>query len=247
MHTTKIIQTQEHDKPIHILVIGKTRVGKSAVINAIAGKKIAREGQNTKDISREVARYDFIIGDVKYVVWEAPGLQDTSEDDSAVIAKLKNVLKRQHSQINLVIYCTLMNRERFEQSEVDAIHNLTKAFTSAFWGKTVFALTYANRVLSPEECETDEEASSWFTSRVAEFGAIIKQALLKSGVSSEKITEIAVVPTGYHRSSFWEPNAKVFYGITDWFLPFWGLCEKKIKDTQVNIVNNGNDLGKAFK
>ena len=108
----------------------------------------------------------------------------------------------------------------------------------------MFALTYANRVLSPEECETDEEASSWFTSRVAEFGAIIKQALMKSGVSSEKITEIAVAPTGYHRSSRWEPNAKEFYGITDWFLPFWGLCEKKIKETQ---VKNGNDLGKAFK
>ena len=77
----------------------------------------------------------------------------------------------------------------------------------------VFVLTYANRVLSPKECETDEEASSWFTSRVTEFGAIIKQALLKSGVSSEKITEIAVVPTGYHRSSRWEPNAKEFYGM----------------------------------
>ena len=116
-------------------MIGKTRVGKSAIINAIAGKKIAREGQNTKDINREVARYDFIIGDVKYVVWEAPGLQDTSEDDSAVIAKLKNVLKTENSQINLVIYCTLMNRERFDQSEVDAIHNLTEAFTVRSGGK----------------------------------------------------------------------------------------------------------------
>ena len=228
-------------------MIGKTRVGKSAIINAIAGKKIARECQNTKDISREVARYDFIIGNVKQVVWEAPGLQDTSEDDSAVIAKLKNVLKTENSQINLVIYCTHMNRERFEQSEVDAIHNLTEAFTSAFWEKTVFALTYANRVLSPQEFETDEEASSWFRSRVAEFGVIIKQALLKSGVISEKITEIAVVPTGYYRSSRWEPNAKEFYGITDWFLPFWRQCEKKIKETQVKMVNNGNDLGKAFK
>ena len=208
-------------------MIGKTRVGKSAVINAIAGKKIAREGQNTKDICREVNRYDFIVGDVKYIVWEAPGLQDTSEDDSVVIKNLQDTLRNEDSHINLVIYCTVMNRERFELSEVNAIQNLTKAFTSAFWSKTMFVLTYANCVLAPGRCETDEEASSWFQSSVAEFEDVIERALIKSGVCSDNASEVPVIPVGYHTVSRRIPNARDFYGITDWVQHFWQLYEEK--------------------
>ena len=208
-------------------MIGKTRVGKSAVINAIAGAKIAREGQTTKDISREVIRHDFTIGNVKYVTWEAPGLQDISEDDSVVINKLKNVLNREHSYINLVIYCTLMNRERFEQSEEDAIRHITEAFNADIWENAVFALTQANRVLPPSECETDEMEAQWFESRIDDFKNVITSALVKSGVSSEKASNVAVVPAGYHTVTRRVPNAKEFYGISDWVPQFWKHCQEK--------------------
>ena len=207
--------------------MGKTRVGKSAVINAIAGQKIAREGQTTKDITREVIRLDFTVDDVKYVAWEAPGLQDTSEDDSVVIRKLQNVLQREKIRINLVIYCTLMNRERFEQSEEDAIRHITEAFSPDFWRKSVFALTQANRVLPPSECETDEMEAQWFESRIDDFKNVITSALVKSGVSSEKASKVAVIPAGYHTVSRRVPNAKEFYGISDWIPQFWKHCQEK--------------------
>ena len=213
-------------------MIGKTRVGKSAIINAIAGEKTAREGQKIFDITREVGRYDFAVGEVKYVVWESPGLQDITEDDSVVITNLKSALQEECNHLDLVIYCTPMNRERFERSEVDAIRNLTEAFTSAFWGKAVFALTCANRVLAPHECETDEEAASWFQSRVREFHEVIKQALVKSGVSPQLLTQLTVSPTGYYRVSRWNPNPKAFYGVTNWVSQFWQQCEKKIDETR---------------
>ena len=228
-------------------MIGKTRVGKSAIINAIAGEKTAREGQKTFDITREVGRYDFTIGEVNYVVWESPGLQDLTEDDSVVITNLKSALQEECNHLDLVIYCTPMNRERFERSEVDAIRNLTEAFTSAFWGKAVFALTCANRVLAPHECETDEEAASWFQSRVREFHEVIKQALVKSGVSPQLLTQLTVSPTGYYRVSRWNPNAKAFYGVTNWVSQFWQQCEKKIDETRFldeyeqSYVRNGEE------
>ena len=226
------------DMPIHILVIGKTRVGKSAVINAIAGRKVAREGQDTKDIIRDVTRYNFNVGDVKYVVWEAPGLQDTSEDDSVVITKLKNVLKRECSHINLVIYCTLMNRERFEQSEEDAIRNVTEAFTPEIWKNTVFALTYANRVLPPAGYETDEEEAEWFQSRIREFKKVIEEALFKSGV---KVSKIAVFPAGYHTASRRMPDAREFYGITDWVLKMNDRCNERLQNTPfIQVLEEAN-------
>ena len=209
-------------------MIGKTRVGKSAVINAIAGQKIAREGQTTKDITREVIRLDFTVDDVKYVAWEAPGLQDTSEDDSVVIRKLQNVLQREKIRINLVIYCTLMNRERFEQSEEDAIRHITEAFSPDFWRKSVFALTYANRVLPPAGFESDEEEARWFQSRIHDFKNVIEGALVKSGVSSDKASEIEVIPAGYHTVSHRMPDAREFYGRGDWIPQFSQTCAKKL-------------------
>ena len=208
-------------------MIGKTRVGKSAVINAIAGVKIAREGKNTKDITRDVNRHDFTIGDVKYIAWEAPGLQDISEKDSVVISKLKNVLNREHTYINLVIYCTLMNREQFEQSEENAIRHITEGFSADIWENAVFALTQANRVLPPSECKTDEMEAQWFESRIDDFKNVITSALVKSGVSSEKASKVAVIPAGYHTVSRRVPNPKEFYGISDWIPQFWKHCQEK--------------------
>ena len=216
-------------------MIGKTRVGKSALINAIAGEEIAREGHNTTDITRDVTTYDFSLEGIKYVVWEAPGLQDTTESDSSVITKLKKKLQRECSHINLVIYCTLMNRERFEQSEVEAIHHITEAFTIKIWSKAVFVLTYANRVLPEAGCETNEDAVIWFRSRVNEFKTVIQQALVGSGVSSEDAADVAIIPSGYYKASPWDPNANVFYGITDWVSQFWIHCENKINETPFMI------------
>ena len=226
------IIAKSNDDSVHILVIGKTRVGKSALINAIAGEKVAREGQSTIDITREVGRYDFTVGDVKYVVWEAPGLQDVIEDDSVVITNLKSALQGECDRLDLVIYCTLMNRERFEQSEEIAIRHITEAFTPNIWKNAVFALTQANRVLPPAECETDEIESQWFQSRIDNFKNVILRALAKSGVSLNKASEIAVFPVGYHTVSRRLPNAKQFYGISDWFPQFWKHCEQIVKGKQ---------------
>ena len=212
-------------------MIGKTRVGKSAVINAIAGAKIAGEGQTTKDITRDVIRHGFTVGDVKYVAWEAPGLQDTSEDDCVVIRKLQKVLQRENIRINLVIYCTLMNRERFEQSEENAISHITEAFSPNFWRKAVFALTYANRVLPPAGYESDEEEAEWFQSRILQFKNVIEGALIKSGVSSDKASEIEVIPAGYHTVSRRMPDAREFYCRGDWIPQFSQTCAKKMNKT----------------
>ena len=194
------------------------------------------------DITRDVNRHDFTIGDVKYIAWEAPGLQDISENDSVVISRLKNVLNREHTNINLVIYCTLMNRERFEQSEEDAICHITEGFSADIWENAVFALTQANRVLPPSECETDEMETQWFESRIHDFKNVITRALVKSGVSSEKASKIAVIPAGYHTASHRVPNAKEFYGISDWVPPFWKHCQGKSQSKGKHHERNKEEL-----
>ena len=121
-----------------------------------------------------------------------------------------------------------MNRERFEQSEEDAIRHITEAFSPDFWRKSVFALTYANRVLPPAGFESDEEEAEWFQSRILEFKNVIEGALVKIGVSSDKASEIEVIPAGYHTVSHRRPDAREFYGRGDWIPQFSQMCEEKI-------------------
>ena len=79
----------------------------------------------------------------------------------------------------------------------------------------MFALTQANRVLPPAEYETDEMESWWFQSRIDNFKNVIVRALANGGVRLDKASEIAVFPVGYHTVSRRVPNAKQFYGISD--------------------------------
>ena len=117
-----------------------------------------------------------------------------------------------------------MNRERFEQSEEDAIRHITEAFSPDFWRKSVFALTYANRVLPPAGFESDEEEAKWFQSRIHEFKNVIEGVLVKSGVSSDKAIEF--IPAGYHTASCRMPDAREFYGRGDWIAQFSQACAK---------------------
>ena len=219
-------------------MIGKTRVGKSALINAYAATQddarnmVAIEGKNTTDISRTVESRELKFGNTKFIIWEAPGLQDFTESDSAVTDRLKSTLKGSKcSYINLVIYCTVMNRERFEKSEVDAINHITKAFGNKIWRNAVFALTYANRVLPPAECDTDDKEKEWFQSRIKEFEYVITKILADSFDDVDSAPDIYVFPAGYHTATRRIQDPYGFYGIENWFSQFDELTKRAIKNS----------------
>ena len=251
-------------------MIGKTRVGKSALINAYAATQdddarnmVAIEGKNTTDISRTVESRELKFGNTKFIIWEAPGLQDFTESDSAVTDRLKSTLKGSKcSYINLVIYCTPMNRERFEQSEVNAINHITKAFGNTIWRNAVFALTYANRVLPPAECDTDDKEKEWFQSRIKEFENVITRILADSFDGVDLVPDVCVFPAGYHTATRRIQNPYGFYCIENWFSQFDKLTKRVIKSSpflvedaekchverQKSILdNNPNHQGKSLE
>lgn len=206
---------------MQILVLGKSRAGKSAIINSFAQRKVAKEGVTTNDVNRDekVCMYKFVQGSKEYSIWELSILQDSDQHDSFLFQQLRSKMERS-TTINLAIYCISMNRDRIEKSEVEAIHGITKYFGPEIWKHTIFALTFANRTIPPTSCSSIEDEIAWFNTRVSEFNSVMEKAL-KCDLSDSCIL---VVPTGYHTPSRSMPDVKGFYHIEDWFEEFWKIC-----------------------
>ncbi len=245
MHDLYTIQRQAVK---NILVLGKTRVGKSTVINSLAtGKKIAKEGSTTTDVCRDVSQYEFTKECTQYRIWEVPGLQDTAESDKDVMSKLLTAfIEKNCSMLDLVIYCTVMNRERFESSEIEAMKSIIDQFGKHVWKKVVFALTYANRVI-PQSGETDEAESLWFQNRILEFRKVIQSSLEECGVTDVD-TDILLSPAGYHTATRSMNIVKGFFGVEDWIHDFWDTCYTRLNEEPFIMKNDKHfdDTGMSF-
>ena len=209
---------------------GKTGVGKSSITNAIIGQTLACEGKVLGGATREVTNYTTIINDIKFEIWDSPGLQDITEYDDIITERIKKTLKQNCPYLHLLLYCIRMDRDRVEVSELEAIKRLSEVFTPKIWDTAVFALTFANRVLPPSEMETDEEVAEWFKERIKEFQEVIVRALVKSGVPQDKAKEVPVIPTGYHKCTRQMPKPRELYDRPDWFNPFWQSCAAHMEE-----------------
>ncbi len=202
-------------------MLGKVRVGKSALINAFAKKQVAKEGVTTKDINRKVLNYKFKLGSTEYSVWEMPGLQDDDELNSRTFQKLRaDMQKEKCTTINLVIYCVAI-KGRFEKSETEAIDTITKLFGREIWKNAIFALTYANRFLPQIRSNSVPDEIVSFNAHVGEFRKSIEKSLSQCKISN---SNIKVIPTGYHTPSRSMPKVKGFFGIDNWCEAFERLC-----------------------
>lgn len=101
-----------------------------------------------------------------------------------------------------------MDQDRIEKSELQAIKQLSEVFKPKIWETAVLALTFANHVLHPSEMECDEEIAQWFRERITEYQERIVRALIESGVPQDKLKNVPVIPTGYHKSTKQMPNPR---------------------------------------
>ena len=68
--------SREGQKHLSILVTGKTGVGKSRLVNAVVGKRVATEGQQKKPCTVTVNSYSLVINGIEVRVLDSPGLKD---------------------------------------------------------------------------------------------------------------------------------------------------------------------------
>ncbi|XP_031571343.1 uncharacterized protein LOC116305547 [Actinia tenebrosa] len=220
----------ECPKTLNLLIIGKTGVGKSRLVNALVGKKVAKEGRTLDPCTSEVTSYKVDIERVTVTVWDSPGLQDGTRKEAKYIEDMKKKIK----DVALIIYCVKMDDTRFHDEDKKAIRILTEEFGKEVWKHAVVALTFANRVEDPD----GEEELEYFQSHLEEWKRQFREYFASVGVDPEVC--VPVIPVG-NVKSMCLPDGQ------NWLSDLWLECYRAMKpSTRRGMYKiNENRLKKA--
>ena len=200
---------------VKIFITGKTGVGKSSLVNALVGDKVAKEGDTLDPQSAKVTSYEKSISDVKVTVWDSPGLQDGTSREEEYLADMEENCK----DVDLCVYCVSLLDTRFVEGcdDIIAMKKLTGVFGQTLWEHAVFVLTFANMLEEDAELleAEDAERPAVFQKKLKEWERALKDALIRDvGVDRAVAESIQVIPAGYDTNP-------ALLDREFWLSPFW--------------------------
>ena len=176
-----------------ILITGKTGVGKSRLVNALVGERVAKEGRSKSACTDTVTSYRAKINGVDVVVWDSPGLQDGTCNERLYLQDMESKLSQ---GFDVMIYCISMTDTRFYDTDKSAIRTLTEAFGSKLWENGVVALTFAN--LKTNDPDEEDDLAYYLGERYFWEKAIF-EFLAELNVDLQVRQQIPIIPTGNYK------------------------------------------------
>ena len=207
------------EKQLNILVTGKTGVGKSRLVNALVGRRVAEEGR-TKDLCTiGVNPYSVVIEGIEVFVWDSRGLQDGTNNEELHLRDLQR--KNDEHGFDVFIYCLKMDDSRFYSEDKNAIRKLTARFgPQKLWKSAVVALTFANRIEDPD----DGDEREYFSRELSEWRKAINDILTELRVDPQTRSALSIVPAGNYKK-LQLPNCE------NWLSELWVCCYCAMSDS----------------
>ena len=185
--------SEKRQNRLTILITGKTGVGKSRLVNALVGERVAKEGRSKSACTDTVTSYRAKINGVDVVVWDSPGLQDGTCNERLYLQDMESKLSQ---GFDVMIYCISMTDTRFYEADKSAIRTLTKEFGSKLWENGVVALTFANlKTKDPDE----EDDLAYYLGERYFWEKAIDEFLANLNVDLLVRQQIPIVPTGNYK------------------------------------------------
>ena len=169
-------------KSLRVLILGKSGVGKSSLINALFGcVKVAGIGTLNAETS-EVEDYDLELGGVIVKIYDTPGFLDgESKKNKKHLQKIRDVCKC----VDIIFLCFRMDGHSKDLEE--PLNLLASSFDkeSNFWSKTMVVFTMANRVIptGPHRRHTKDDYNNLIFS---EFKKVVKAILKRKSIAIEE-------------------------------------------------------------
>ena len=195
-----------------LLITGKTGVGKSSLVNALVGTKVAKEGRKKIATTCRVTPYQVVIKGVDIRVWDCSGLEDGTDNNEKCLAEIASKVTE---KLDLVIFCLKMDDTRLNVGDKRTLEILTNTFGKNLWKNVVMALTFANKVEHPDR----EDREAYFLEELANWRETIHSFLSNNlELDPELVQSLPLVPTGYHRKPHVLPSGEY------WLSKFWIAC-----------------------
>lgn len=216
---------------LKILVIGKTGVGKSALINALVGYEISPESQMEAGTFHVEGIEAELYGGIKVTFYDSPGLHDAKGQEKEYLQQIIDKCQ----DVDLVLFCSKLTDTRVTQEDCDTICEFTRVLGEDFWKNSVFVLTFANNVRPKTNIRDPEMKKKALKEKITLMSKKLREVLRsKAKVHSLIVKDIQFVPAGYY-----SPENQVLPDGSHWFSGFWAACFLRVKDAGKPAVING--------
>ena len=126
---------------VRMLVVGKTGIGKSTLINNIFKKKLAQPGSNLESKTKTVEVISNSINGTEVDICDTPGFRDGQDKDDEYM----DVIIKNCNNPDVILFCIRMDETRWTDDYKATILGLTNALGKSIWNNTVLVLTFADK------------------------------------------------------------------------------------------------------
>jgi len=132
-----------------VVVMGKTGVGKSSLINSLFGKQVAAVGHD-EATTMKVQKYIKMVKKNPINIWDTPGLYDDLGDPKEYIHRIADTVK----EAQLILFCIDSSEARWTKDNKEMIELYKKELTEDIINNTLFVFTKFNVQNNTKSLET---------------------------------------------------------------------------------------------
>ena len=224
----------EGGKSLTTLVMGESGTGKSTLINALLGKKIADVASGPTKTTTNLKCYTGCVGKVDVTVMEIHSL-----DMDQIRVHSSELQKNSSNGVDVVYICQKLY-DRHRPSAIETLRRLSVVFGREIYKKAVFVMTFANEIPKSWGHKIDVKTlqrkleEDWNNQ-----AAVIRSGLQKElHMTREEADKILILPAGYYEKDDHDSSRQILGLTSDW------IYDLLLASVNTNISGSTNESSK---